>query len=336
MAKTMASWGQCLICGGRVRADNKYGICNRTPACWRTRLEKDRRAAGVSPKKRGRSICKVERCEEIVHAHGLCSTHSQRARNNNGDPGTAERRKWTRVEIKTGAVFDRWTAAEDYGQDLSDPFVLCRCECGTERKVRAHQLVAGSTRSCGCRRRGSRPKPDVPYLAVGTVSGGLTALEDAWKSADRIWFRCECGSESERVAVSVGSGGTVSCGCRPACYKHGLSQHPLYGSWAAMLERTTNPASDGYRSYGARGISVCERWQGPDGLRNFIADVGERPVGMTLDRIDNDGDYRPGNVRWATPKQQARNRRTVAALTAQRDSLLDLVASLRAEADCRA
>jgi hypothetical protein len=74
-----------------------------------------------------------------------------------------------------------------------------------------------------------------------------------------------------------------------------------------MIGRCTNPRATDYRFYGGRGIQVCDRWR--HSFPVFLADMGERPLGTTLDRINNDGDYEPGNVRWATPKQQAANRR---------------------------
>lgn len=74
-----------------------------------------------------------------------------------------------------------------------------------------------------------------------------------------------------------------------------------------MLQRCLNPNSDNYRWYGGRGITICLEWI--DSFDAFLADMGERPTGMTLDRINPDGNYEPGNVRWATPKEQARNRR---------------------------
>jgi hypothetical protein len=105
-------------------------------------------------------------------------------------------------------------------------------------------------------------------------------------------------------------------------YRHGhgtgYRHTPMYRAWSMMISRCTNPNVARYVDYGGRGIAVCERWRS---FENFLADMGERPSGMTLDRIDNDGNYEPGNCHWTTRDEQARNTRS-AKLTALATVLL--------------
>lgn len=133
---------------------------------------------------------------------------------------------------------------------------------------------------------------------------------------------CECGKQVNVAASKLHRGMRISCGCARKLnnFRHGMSRSGgKYNAWKSMVQRCHSPTSDKYRWYGARGISVCDRWRFGDGSLTgyecFVADTGERPAGMSLDRINNDGNYEPGNCRWATAKQQANNKRRRISVT---------------------
>ena len=121
--------------------------------------------------------------------------------------------------------------------------------------------------------------------------------------------QCDCGSQATPTLINLTSGNTLSCGClrRELFQTHGQTGTPEYHAWGAMIQRCTNPKDHRYKNYGARGITVCKQWQ--RSFKRFFADMGPRPEGLTLERIDNNIGYEPRNCTWDTYSQQNRNRR---------------------------
>jgi hypothetical protein len=171
---------------------------------------------------------------------------------------------------------------------------------------------------------------------TGQAFGYLTVVERGENASDgsvRWLCRCRCGNTCTVRADNLKSGNTVSCGCAASgaraeirstlvrdpewqAVKHGhTSGHkpsPEWQSWRAMLDRCYRPTMVQYKNYGGRGITVCEQWRGKNGFVQFLADMGDRPRGKTLDRWpDMNGNYEPGNCRWATIKEQNSNRRAL-------------------------
>jgi hypothetical protein len=338
----------CEVCGAPLNRTNVSGLCAgpSSPAkCRQERARRIRLANGVPP--RVKAACgHPDGCGRAVHGEGYCSTHLARLRRNGalGPVGLINNPR----TIKPGESFNMWTALEGYGGEFGtseDYRVPCRCECGRERRVLVATLKNGSSKGCGCAKPHIKVRlgPRKPYLLPGEIYGLLTVLDRVDRSTDRARFRCECGRVVEKQAQPVKKGHTRSCGCLVRTLG-GLSRHPLWPTWSAMIARTSQPDHKDYERYGGRGITVCKRWQGkPEGFRNFIADVGERPAGRSLDRTDNDGGYwcggcdecvsfgRPANWAWETYERQTRNKRSVAKLTRQLGSALAKVAELEGE-----
>ena len=148
---------------------------------------------------------------------------------------------------------------------------------------------------------------------AGKQFGKWTVLRRGGTSATRkaLWLcRCECGKESLVDGDSLRRGGSKSCGCLVdvAKLKHGKSRTTEHVIWGNMIQRCTNPKTINYKDYGGRGIIVCQRWR--DSFENFLSDMGKRPsFDYTLDRIDNNGNYEPGNCKWSTQSEQNKNQR---------------------------
>lgn len=149
---------------------------------------------------------------------------------------------------------------------------------------------------------------------TGQRFGRLVVLSQSGsKNYNRTWeCLCDCKNICEATTAHLRNGNTRSCGCLmleksvSSNTTHGMTKSRTYNTWANMLQRCINPLSTSYVNYGKRGISVCSRWYS---FSEFLTDMGERPLGMSLDRIDSQGNYEPSNCKWASKKEQANNTR---------------------------
>ena len=174
-------------------------------------------------------------------------------------------------------------------------------------------------------------KPD----GIGTRYGRLVISECAPPYVQpstgvrqRRWLvRCDCGAEKIVTQHGLRTGKTKSCGCLNeemkrsrvdhghACRSDNRKPTRTFNAWRTMLQRCTNPKAEQWKNYGARGITICDRWR--QSFSNFLADLGEAPEGMTLERTNVNGNYEPSNCVWASPKEQARNTRRARKVTFQ-------------------
>lgn len=181
---------------------------------------------------------------------------------------------------------------------------LCKCDCGNTKLVAATRLRTGRTKSCGC---AIREIKDI----TGTRSGKLVALypTDEKRHGKTVWMcRCDCGGTRTATVNDILFGYVTSCGC--AVNKHGMGHTKLYRVWVSMRQRCNNKNNRAYKWYGGKGVKVCDEWNGSHNYEAFYkwAMASGYKQGLTIDRIDPDGNYEPSNCRWITISEQQKNR----------------------------
>ncbi len=232
-----------------------------------------------------------------------------------------------RIRVFAGQKFNRLTITDPKAISVQighKCLILCKCECGTERLFSRSGVVSGKVKSCGCWRREngvilmtalSRSLEHPPNWKdlTGNKFGKWTVLEYKGRSA---WLcRCDCGTVRTVQMGHLRDRPEGTCWrCKREALikiltKHGMSKSSEYGILSGVLDRCFNKNNDSYHNYGGRGVTVCEEWR--QDFMAFYRDVGPRPsLKHSLDRWpDKNGNYEPGNVRWATAKEQGGNTR---------------------------
>ncbi len=203
--------------------------------------------------------------------------------------------------IELGKQYANWKVLKLSQIKNKKRLYLCECNCGFKKEVRDDALKTQQSQFCmKCRHQSKEIKK-------GDKFGLWTVLKevDAEEKRKHYEVQCECGFIRVLKGIRLRFGDSIGCrSCGSA--KHGLVHSKTYSTWECMIQRCTNPNQTKFKDYGGRGIKVCDRWLK---FENFLEDMGQRPVGLEIDRINNNGNYEPGNCRWVTRKENLNNTR---------------------------